>query len=73
MANTYNQSAIESKDREEYINNILKQVHCVLVFTITSFQMVANNVTGITLPNTGHFISEERPNFLTKQIIEFFK
>ena len=41
--------------------------------TITSFQMVANNVTGITLPNTGHFIPEERPNFLTKQILEFFK
>ena len=41
--------------------------------TTSSFQMVANNVTEIMLPNTGHFISEERPNFLTKQIIEFFK
>ena len=41
--------------------------------TISSFQKVANNVTGITLPNTGHFIPEERPNFLTKQILEFFK
>ena len=41
--------------------------------TTTSFQKVANNVTGITLPNTGHFIPEERPNFLTKQILEFFK
>ena len=37
-------------------------------FTTASFQMVANNVTGITLPNTGHFIPEERPNFLIKQI-----
>ena len=42
-------------------------------FTTTAFQMVANNVTGITLPNTGHFIPEERPNFLTKQILEFFR
>ena len=42
-------------------------------FTAASFQKVANNVTGITLPNTGHFIPEERPNFLTKQILEFFK
>jgi pimeloyl-ACP methyl ester carboxylesterase len=41
--------------------------------TTSSFQKVANNVTGITLPNTGHFIPEERPNFLTKQILEFFK
>ena len=42
-------------------------------FTTITFQKVANNVTGITLPNTGHFIPEERPNFLTKQILDFFK
>ena len=41
--------------------------------TTASFQKVANNVTGTTLPNTGHFIPEERPNFLTKQILEFIK
>jgi pimeloyl-ACP methyl ester carboxylesterase len=41
--------------------------------TTASFQKVANNVTGITLPNTGHFIPEERSNFVTKQILEFFK
>ena len=41
--------------------------------TTTSFQKVANNVTGITLSNTGHFIPEERPNFLIKQILNFFK
>jgi pimeloyl-ACP methyl ester carboxylesterase len=42
-------------------------------FTTTTFQKVANNVTGITLPNTGHFVPEERPNFLIKQILDFFK
>ena len=42
-------------------------------YTTTSFQNVANNVTGITLPNTGHFIPEERPSFLTKQVLDFFK
>jgi pimeloyl-ACP methyl ester carboxylesterase len=41
--------------------------------TTISFQKVANNVTGITLPNTGHFIAEERPNFLIKEILDFFK
>jgi pimeloyl-ACP methyl ester carboxylesterase len=41
--------------------------------TFTAFQKVANNITGIKLPNTGHFIPEERPNFVTKQILEFFK
>jgi pimeloyl-ACP methyl ester carboxylesterase len=42
-------------------------------FTTTSFQMVANNVTGITIPNTGHFIPEERPNIVTNLMFDFFK
>ena len=108
---TYNQSAITSKDREEYIKQYSKpgalragfeyyraifedaeqnkeyaakqklDMPILIIsgeagvgnLTISSFQKVANNVTGITLPNTGHFIPEERPNFLTKQILEFFK
>ena len=41
--------------------------------TTTSFQKFANNVTGITLPKIGHFIPSERPNFVTKQILEFFR
>jgi pimeloyl-ACP methyl ester carboxylesterase len=41
--------------------------------TTTTFQKVANNVTGLTLPNTGHFIPEERPNILTNLILDFFK
>jgi len=107
---TYNQSAITSEAREEYIKQYSKPgalragfEYYRAVFedakqnkeygkdkldipvlaiggeaglgnlTTASFQKVANNVTGITLPNTGHFIPEERPNFLTKQILEFFK
>src|SRR5918995_506181 len=107
---TYNQSAITSEDREEYIKQYSKPgalragfEYYRAVFedaqqnkeyakeklempiltiggeagignmTTASFQKIANNVTGITLPNAGHFIPEERPNFLTKQILEFFK
>jgi pimeloyl-ACP methyl ester carboxylesterase len=107
---SYNQSAITSEDREEYIKQYskpgalragleyyravfedakqnkeyAKEKLDIPILTIggeiavgnattTSFQKVANNVTGITLPNTGHNIAEERPNFLTKQILEFFK
>ena len=107
---SYNQSAITSEDRQEYIQQYskpgalragfeyyravfedaeqnkeyAKKKLDMPILTIggeaslgnlvtTSFQKVANNVTGITLPNAGHFIPEERPNFLTKQILEFFK
>ena len=107
---TYNQSAITSEDREEYIKQYSKpgamregfeyyravfedaeqnkeyakeklKIPILTIggeaaignFTTTSLQRVANNVTGITLSNTGHFIPEERPNFLTKQILDFFK
>ena len=107
---SYNQSAITSEDREEYIEQYskpgalragfeyyraifedaqqnkeyAKQKLGMPILTIggeaalgnmttASFQKVANNVTGITLPYTGHFIPEERPNFVTKQILKFFK
>jgi pimeloyl-ACP methyl ester carboxylesterase len=107
---TYNQTAITSEDREEYIKQYSKpgalragfeyyraifedaiqnkeygkeklKIPILTIggeaaignFTTITFQKVANNVTGITLPNTGHFIPEERPNFLTKQILDFFK
>jgi hypothetical protein len=33
--------------------------------TTTSFQKVANNVTGMMLPNAGHSIPEGRPYFVT--------
>jgi pimeloyl-ACP methyl ester carboxylesterase len=108
---TYNQSAITSEAREEYIKQYSKpgamragfeyyravfedakqnkeyakeKLLDIPILTIggeaglgnlttTSFQKVANNVIGITLPNTGHFIPEERPNYLIKKILEFFK
>ena len=108
---SYNQSAITSEAREEYIKQYSKPGALRAGFeyyrasfedaeqnkeyakeklldmpiltiggetgfgnlTTTSFQKVATNVTGITLPNTGHFIPEERPNFVTKQILEFFR
>jgi pimeloyl-ACP methyl ester carboxylesterase len=107
---SYNQSAITTDDREEYIKQYSKpgamragfeyyravfedakqnkeygkeklEIPILTIggeaglgnITTTSFQKVANNVTGTTLPNTGHFIPEERPNFLTKQILDFFK
>ena len=59
-------------------SNTIKYFSCIYCggfgnLTTTSFQKVANNVTGITLPNTGHFIPSERPNFVTKQILEFFR
>jgi pimeloyl-ACP methyl ester carboxylesterase len=41
--------------------------------TMASFQNVASNVTGITLPNTGHFIPEEKPDVVVRQILDFFK
>jgi pimeloyl-ACP methyl ester carboxylesterase len=41
--------------------------------TTTTFQKVANNVSGIVLPNTGHFIPEERPKVLVNYILDFFK
>jgi pimeloyl-ACP methyl ester carboxylesterase len=41
--------------------------------TTTTFQAVASNVSGITLPNTGHFIPEERPKVLVNNIVDFLK
>jgi pimeloyl-ACP methyl ester carboxylesterase len=35
-------------------------------------QQVAENVTGITVPNSGHWIPEEQPKFLVEQLTKFF-
>ena len=71
----------DAEQNKEYAKEKLLDIPVLIIggeagvgnLTTSSFQMVANNVTGITLPNIGHFIPEERPNFLIKQILEFFK
>ena len=35
-------------------------------------QQVAENVTGMTVPNSGHWIPEEQPKFLVEQLTKFF-
>ena len=41
--------------------------------TTTSFQKFANNVTGITLPNTGHFHSLRKTKFCYKTDTRIFQ
>jgi pimeloyl-ACP methyl ester carboxylesterase len=35
-------------------------------------QRLAQNVTGVQVPNSGHCIPEERPDFLIKMLDNFF-
>jgi pimeloyl-ACP methyl ester carboxylesterase len=35
-------------------------------------KMLAQNVTGITIPNSGHFIQEEQPDVVVKLLNNFF-
>jgi pimeloyl-ACP methyl ester carboxylesterase len=39
---------------------------------IYGMQQLAENVTGIRVPNSGHFIAEEQPQFLINQLSNFF-
>jgi pimeloyl-ACP methyl ester carboxylesterase len=39
---------------------------------IYGMKILAQNVTGITVPNSGHFIPEEQPQFLSDQLLKFF-
>ena len=39
---------------------------------IYGMKILAQNVTGITVPNSGHFIPEEQPHFLSDQLLKFF-
>ena len=39
---------------------------------IYGMKILAQNVEGITLPNTGHWIPEEQPVFLVKLLNNFF-
>ena len=39
---------------------------------IYGMKLLAQNVQGITVPNSGHFIPEEQPDFVIKQLANFF-
>jgi pimeloyl-ACP methyl ester carboxylesterase len=39
---------------------------------IYGMKILAQNVQGITVPNSGHFIPEEQPEFVIKQLARFF-
>ncbi len=39
---------------------------------IYGMKILAQNVQGITVPNSGHFIPEEQPKFVIDQLIKFF-
>ena len=41
-------------------------------FALTSTQALAENVTGITVPLSGHWIPEEQPKFVIEQLTKFF-
>ncbi len=42
-------------------------------FALSSTQHLATNVTGITVPLSGHWIPEEQPKFVIEQLAKFFK
>ena len=39
---------------------------------VYGMKILAQNVTGITVPNSGHFIPEEQPVFVVKILNNFF-
>ena len=41
-------------------------------FAYSSLQSLASNVTGITVPLSGHWIPEEQPQFVIDQLFKFF-
>ncbi len=41
-------------------------------FAQRSLQSLATNVTGVTVPLSGHWIPEEQPKFVIEQLAKFF-
>ena len=39
---------------------------------VYGMQILAQNATGIIVPNSGHWIPEERPDFVLDQLSKFF-
>ena len=42
-------------------------------FALDSTRSLATNVTGITVPRSGHWIPEEQPRFVIEQLAKFFR
>ena len=40
--------------------------------TLESLQRVAENVRGGLVPNSGHWVTEEQPEFISEQLLQFF-
>jgi pimeloyl-ACP methyl ester carboxylesterase len=40
-------------------------------FALSSTQALASNVTGVTVPLSGHWIPEEQPQFVMEQLAQF--
>jgi len=36
-------------------------------------KILAQNITGIVVPNSGHWIPEEQPKFVIEQLSKFFQ
>ena len=41
-------------------------------FALSSTQALASNLTGVTVPLSGHWIPEEQPQFVMEQLAQFF-
>ncbi|HSF00568.1 MAG TPA: alpha/beta hydrolase [Nitrososphaeraceae archaeon] len=41
-------------------------------FALSSLQSLATNVNGVIVPFSGHWIPEERPDFVIEQLSKFF-
>ena len=39
---------------------------------VYGMQQLAHDVTSVVVPNSGHWIPEEQPQFLANQLLEFF-
>jgi pimeloyl-ACP methyl ester carboxylesterase len=41
-------------------------------YALYGMQALAQNVRGIQVPNSGHWIPEEQPDFVVEQLVNFF-
>jgi pimeloyl-ACP methyl ester carboxylesterase len=46
--------------------------HHMIAIAVLDMQQLAENVQGIRVPNSGHFIAEEQPQFVINQLSNFF-